>query len=247
LIRALAAVLVLAFSAYVALTQSASLGLDLRGGTQITIETQDTGEVEATAENTDKALEVLRQRVDRLGVAESTLARSGENRIVVELPGVDNPDEAAELIGSTAQLSFHKVLGAGTLPLDGQGPLVPPGESPTAPPAGMAAEAAAVVGTAAAAGTAAAVVGTAAAMVPTTTRRSSEFAPAGIADDGQQPDDDPTGQVPARQPTSRPRNRASPVSSQPAVPRARPDSQPRSPRWSWPTRTVRRWSWPVQH
>jgi SecD/SecF fusion protein len=125
LVRGVAALLVLAFSFYVALTQTASLGLDLSGGTQIVIQTQDTGKVEANAENTDKALEVLRQRVNRLGVNESTLARSGENRIVIELPGVENPDEAAELIGSTAQLSFHEVLGFGDLPLSGQGPRVP--------------------------------------------------------------------------------------------------------------------------
>jgi SecD/SecF fusion protein len=125
LVRGVAALLVLAFSFYVALTQTASLGLDLSGGTQIVIQTQDTGKVEANAENTDKALEVLRQRVNQLGVNESTLARSGENRIIVELPGVQNPDEAAELIGSTAQLSFHEVLGFGELPLSGQGPLVP--------------------------------------------------------------------------------------------------------------------------
>jgi SecD/SecF fusion protein len=136
-------VLVLAFSSYVALTDSASLGLDLRGGTQIVIETKDTGRVEATAENTDKALRVLRQRVDRLGVAESTLTRSGENRIIIELPGVENPDEAAELIGSTAQLSFHPVLGPGVLPEPGQGPLAPQTQSPetTIPQPGLPEEA----------------------------------------------------------------------------------------------------------
>jgi SecD/SecF fusion protein len=130
LVRGVAALLVLAFSFYVALTQTASLGLDLSGGTQIVVQAQDTGRVEANAENTDKALEVLRQRVNQLGVNESTLARSGENRIVIELPGVENPDEAAELIGSTAQLSFHKVLGTAPLPLSGQGPLVPTPETP---------------------------------------------------------------------------------------------------------------------
>jgi len=130
LVRAGAALLVLAFSFYVALTATASLGLDLRGGTQIVIQTQDTGRIEANAENTDKALEVLRQRVDRLGVAESTLTRAGENRIIIELPGVEDPDEAAELIGSTAQLSFHKVIGPGTLPEPGQGPLAPQTQTP---------------------------------------------------------------------------------------------------------------------
>src|SRR5690554_4278433 len=76
-------------------------------------ETRDTETVEATAETTDQALEVFRRRVDALGLAEPTLTRSGENRIIVELPGVTDPDEVAETIGQTAQLSFHPVLGIG--------------------------------------------------------------------------------------------------------------------------------------
>ncbi|WP_394345547.1 protein translocase subunit SecD [Actinorugispora endophytica] len=88
------------------------LGLDLSGGTQIVLETQD-GEdgTEANAENTDKVVEVLRNRIDSLGVSEATMSRSGENRIIVELPGVQDPTEAAEIIGQTAQLTFHPVLG----------------------------------------------------------------------------------------------------------------------------------------
>jgi SecD/SecF fusion protein len=47
-----------------------------------------------------------------LGVAEPSLQRSGEDRIIIELPGVTDPDEALEVIGRTAQLTFHPVLGA---------------------------------------------------------------------------------------------------------------------------------------
>jgi SecD/SecF fusion protein len=187
---------VLAFSFYVALTQTASLGLDLRGGTQIVIQTQDTGEVEATAENTDKALEVLRERVDRLGVAESTLTRSGEDRIIIELPGVENPDEAAELIGSTAQLSFHAVVGVGSLPEPGQGPLLPQTQTPTpevtVPGAGQP-------------GAGQPGAGQPGARQPDGTRQQKQrMAPAGLAaDDTQQPDEQPT-QKPAEQPTQKP-------------------------------------------
>ena len=56
-------------------------------------------------------VEVLRRRVDALGVAEPTLTRSGDRRIIVELPGVQDPREAAEVIGRTAQLTFHPVVG----------------------------------------------------------------------------------------------------------------------------------------
>ncbi|MEU3610459.1 protein translocase subunit SecD [Streptomyces sp. NPDC035033] len=109
--RALLAFAVVALALWTALTTPPRLGLDLRGGTRIVLETQDTPRLRADAEATDRALEVLRKRVDGLGVAEPSLARSGENRIVVELPGLRDPREAAEVIGRTAQLTFHAVTG----------------------------------------------------------------------------------------------------------------------------------------
>jgi SecD/SecF fusion protein len=112
LVRLILALLILGGSAAIAVTSNPRLGLDLRGGTQIVLETQDSPTVEADAEATDRTLEVLRGRVDALGVAEPTLARAGENRIIVELPGLQDPREAEEVIGKTAQLSFHPVLDA---------------------------------------------------------------------------------------------------------------------------------------
>ena len=91
-----------------------NLGLDLRGGAQFIFEAEGTEQTPATAENVDKTLEVLRGRVDALGVAESTLVRQGENRILVELPGVTSDEEAQqaeERIGSTAKLTVHEVIG----------------------------------------------------------------------------------------------------------------------------------------
>ncbi|TQN30304.1 SecD/SecF fusion protein [Haloactinospora alba] len=89
------------------------LGLDLSGGTQIILETQDAEDgTEANAENTDQVIEVLRQRIDDIGVSKATMSRSGSDRIIVELPGVQDPTEAAEILGQTAQLSFHPVLGS---------------------------------------------------------------------------------------------------------------------------------------
>ncbi|WP_051716882.1 protein translocase subunit SecD [Streptomyces megasporus] len=111
LVRALIALAVVALSVYLTLTTSPRLGLDLRGGTQIVLETRDSPTAEADREATDRTLEVLRRRVDALGVSEPGIARSGDNRIIVELPGVQDPREAAEVLGRTAQLSFHPVLG----------------------------------------------------------------------------------------------------------------------------------------
>ena len=122
--RALLALFVVSAAVAVAYFQPAKLGLDLEGGTQIVLETQSTDRVKADSESTDRALEVLRGRVDALGVSEPTLARSGEKRIIVELPGLQDPREAAEVIGKTAQLTFHEVLRQdvpeGTTPEKGQ-------------------------------------------------------------------------------------------------------------------------------
>lgn len=109
--RLVVSVVVLAASVYLLLTTAPRLGLDLRGGTQVVMETHDSPTVRADAEATDRTLEVLRRRVDALGVAEPMLARSGDNRIIVELPGLQDPRQAVEVIGRTAQMSFHPVLG----------------------------------------------------------------------------------------------------------------------------------------
>ncbi len=112
LVRAVLALTILGLSLFATLTLPPRLGLDLRGGTQIVLQTRDGNGIRADAAATDRAVEVLRKRVDALGVSEPTLARSGEQRIIVELPGVQDPAEAAAVIGRTAQLTFHPVTGA---------------------------------------------------------------------------------------------------------------------------------------
>ncbi|HEX5878636.1 MAG TPA: protein translocase subunit SecD [Actinomycetota bacterium] len=92
-------------------TKPARLGLDLRGGTQIVLEAKDGSGQPVDGDTLARTLEVLRRRVDQLGVAEPTLQRSGDRRVIVELPGVYDPEEATEVIGRTAQLTFHPVLG----------------------------------------------------------------------------------------------------------------------------------------
>jgi SecD/SecF fusion protein len=110
IVRALLALVVLALSTYVVLTATPKLGLDLRGGTQIVLKAKDSPTVKATKETTDQATTVLHRRIDALGVSEPTVTRQGEDRIIVELPGVQDPREAAKVIGKTAQLTFHEVL-----------------------------------------------------------------------------------------------------------------------------------------
>ena len=57
----------------------------------------------------DQSIEVLRNRIDEFGVAEPLIQKQGSNKIVVQLPGLEDPDEALNLIGKTAVLSFHLV------------------------------------------------------------------------------------------------------------------------------------------
>lgn len=108
--RILLVLLAIAAAATVVALRPVRLGLDLRGGTQVVLEARDAPDREADAAATDRAIEVLRRRVDQLGVSEPSLQRSGDRRIIVELPGVVDPREAVDVIGQTAQLTFHPVL-----------------------------------------------------------------------------------------------------------------------------------------
>ncbi|WP_229840207.1 protein translocase subunit SecD [Streptomyces roseolilacinus] len=129
-VRALLALAVVALSVYIAVTVPARLGLDLRGGTQIVLETRDSPTATADTRATDRTVEVLRRRIDALGVTEPVLTRSGDRRIIVELPGVQDPREAADVLGRTAQLTFHPVVGAAGASPSGPGQPLPqrPGE-----------------------------------------------------------------------------------------------------------------------
>jgi len=90
-------------------------GLDLQGGLQVSLEADMSGIPE---KEKDRALEsaraVVERRVDFLGVAEPTIqaSRSGNSyRVIVELPGVEDPEQALLLIGQTAQLDFREATG----------------------------------------------------------------------------------------------------------------------------------------
>jgi len=100
-------------AAFLIVDRPARLGLDLRGGTQIVLEARDAAGRKVDSDTLNRTLEVLRRRVDQLGVAEPSLQRSGDRRIIVELPGVADPAEAVAVIGRTAELTFHPVLPAG--------------------------------------------------------------------------------------------------------------------------------------
>ncbi|GIJ46963.1 protein translocase subunit SecDF [Virgisporangium aliadipatigenens] len=169
-VRAVLALVVVGVSGWLVADRPPNLGLDLRGGTQIVLETRDGDLAKATSKTTDEALEVLRRRVDQLGVSEPSLTRSGEKRIIVELPGVQDPAEAVAVVGRTAQLTFHPVLGIGADPNAAPSPT--PSASPGASPAASA-SAAASPGASASAG--AAPSGSPSATAPPTTGQNGEL------------------------------------------------------------------------
>jgi preprotein translocase subunit SecD len=91
-------------------TKSTQLGLDLQGGVSAQLKGSQTGGGKVTRAEMVQAADLIRQRIDRLGVAEPDVRVQSENQIVVQIPGVKNPDEVIRIIGSTAQLGFYQVL-----------------------------------------------------------------------------------------------------------------------------------------
>jgi SecD/SecF fusion protein len=94
-------------AAALALFKEPTLGLDLQGGLEIVYKAEPPEGSEITDEGMDNAVEIFRQRVDKLGVAEPEIRKQGEDQIAVELAGVHDPGRAAQIIGTTAQLAFY--------------------------------------------------------------------------------------------------------------------------------------------
>ena len=95
-------------SLVVIFTKPTKLGLDLQGGVQLVYEARPTKQQpKINQESLDRALDIMRDRVDSLGVAEPELQRSGSDQIEVSLPGVKNAERAADQVGTTAQMYFY--------------------------------------------------------------------------------------------------------------------------------------------
>ncbi len=84
------------------------LGLDLRGGTQLTLQVQPTDKVpEITERDLETVQRVISDRINELGVSETSVQRLGQNQLLVQLPGVSDPEQAKRVLGETAQLEFR--------------------------------------------------------------------------------------------------------------------------------------------
>ncbi|MFM8997257.1 MAG: preprotein translocase subunit SecD [Candidatus Limnocylindrus sp.] len=111
------------------------LGLDLRGGLRVEYQVQPVGDVVATPADVATIRDIIERRVNSTGVAEPLVQTQGSDRIIVELPGVSDPDAIRALLGTTGRLDFvplpPEVYGSvdiatgqatpGTKPVPGQG------------------------------------------------------------------------------------------------------------------------------
>ncbi|MBE9028882.1 protein translocase subunit SecD [filamentous cyanobacterium LEGE 11480] len=102
-------VALVAASVYTLTQVPTKLGLDLRGGAQLTIQVSPSEEIKTITERDLEAVQkVIENRVNGLGVAEAVVQTAGQDQIVVQLPGVDDPDQAERVLGGTAQLDFKE-------------------------------------------------------------------------------------------------------------------------------------------
>src|SRR6185295_516254 len=86
--------------------QKPTLGLDLQGGLEVTLQAVPPRDRELTTEDLDRSVQIMRNRVDKLGVAEPEIRTQGNDQISIQLPGVKDPAAAASIIGKTAQLEL---------------------------------------------------------------------------------------------------------------------------------------------
>lgn len=93
------------------LAGSLKQGLDLQGGTHIVLEAEDSATGQADNDAVERAKQILERRINEMGLSEPLVQREGARRIIIELPGVKDPDEAIKRIGKTAVLEFKNDQG----------------------------------------------------------------------------------------------------------------------------------------
>ncbi|MFI4984998.1 MAG: protein translocase subunit SecD [Gemmatimonadales bacterium] len=110
----------IAASFAVVATKKTRLGLDLKGGVELIYQGKPTAQSKVDAESLNRAIDIMRKRVDQLGVAQPEIQRSGATEIDVALPNVSNAARAEQEVGKTAQLFFYdwepNVIGAESKP-----------------------------------------------------------------------------------------------------------------------------------
>jgi len=119
LVMLLVAGLLIGSAAAIAIKKT-RLGLDLKGGVQLIYKGKPTAQTKVNGESLNRAIEIMRKRVDQLGVAQPEIQLSGPEEITVALPAVTDTHRAEQEVGKTAQLIFYdwepNVIGASGAP-----------------------------------------------------------------------------------------------------------------------------------
>ena len=89
------------------LASSIRQGLDLQGGTHVVLEAVDTETAQVNDDAMNRVVTIMEKRVNSLGLTEPIIQREGERRVIIELPGIKDPDAAIQTIGKTAMLEFR--------------------------------------------------------------------------------------------------------------------------------------------
>jgi SecD/SecF fusion protein len=87
--------------------RKATLGLDLQGGLEVVLKANPPKGHTLTPDDLNRSIDIMRNRIDKLGVSEPEIRKQGSNQIVIQLAGVHDPASAAKLIGKTAVLEFY--------------------------------------------------------------------------------------------------------------------------------------------
>ncbi|MBQ7629191.1 MAG: protein translocase subunit SecD [Selenomonadaceae bacterium] len=88
------------------LAHSIRQGLDLQGGTHVVLEAEDTEIAEVNEDAMQRVVSIMERIINELGLTEPIIQREGTHRVIIELPGIKDPDKAIETIGKTAMLEF---------------------------------------------------------------------------------------------------------------------------------------------
>ena len=107
-LRLLLVIAIFVVALYYSLSKPIKLGLDLKGGAYVVLEAveDENSNVKIDNDAMNRLIEVLNRRVNGIGVAESTIQKAGDNRVIIELPGLQNTEDAIKLIGKTALMEF---------------------------------------------------------------------------------------------------------------------------------------------
>jgi preprotein translocase subunit SecD len=102
-------------------------GLDIQGGLSVILTAEETDQAPVTVAAMERAELIVRNRVDGLGVSEASIQLQGQDSVLVQLPGISDPEQALETLGSTGQLEFVDVESIDTIEPVEQGTDLEPG------------------------------------------------------------------------------------------------------------------------